>query len=34
MHPRAHAASRPDHAAAIQAETGETLTFAELEAAA
>ena len=34
MHPRAHAASRPDHAAAIQAETGEALTFAELEAAA
>jgi long-chain acyl-CoA synthetase len=34
MHPRAHAATRPDHPAAIQAETGEALTFAELEAAA
>jgi acyl-CoA synthetase (AMP-forming)/AMP-acid ligase II len=34
MHPRHHAASRPDHPAAIQAETGEVLTFAELEAAA
>ena len=34
MHPRHHAATRADHAAVIQAETGEVMTFAALEAAA
>ncbi|MDO7842227.1 acyl-CoA synthetase [Sphingomonas immobilis] len=34
MHPRLHAAAHPDKPAAILAETGETLTYAQLEATA
>ena len=34
MHPSIHAATRGDHPAIVMAATGETMTFAELEAAA
>ncbi|MEO6717610.1 MAG: hypothetical protein ABIM50_10255 [Novosphingobium sp.] len=32
MHPRIHAASQPDALALIMAESGETVSYAELEA--
>ena len=32
MHPINHAAARPDHAAIINATTGKTITYGELDA--